>query len=391
MSTVPDPARDPSVERPRRAVRWTVIVAASALIHLALLDALPHRTVEPSDDELGAPLHATLAPLVPPTPPAAPTPPPVSTPRPAPKAPPSARATSRPKRPAIDEPPFVPESFEPPQPITVQAPGASSIDAAPPASASDPSTPAPPSNAPPSPASSPAPPPSAPPVPPTTPPQSARLDYAVVSQNVKEANPIYGRGTITWATADGRYATDLKAAADVFVFKFDVLSSHSEGAIGPGGLLPDRYLESPRKRATVATNFNRDARQSVTFSASPATVPLPPGAQDRLSVLFQIGALLLADPRKTAPGTSFEIPVAGVRGDVETWRFDVIGPETLDTGVGTLSTTHLRRAARPGTNDRTIDVWVAQSDGGYPARVLYTEPSGNTVAMTLDRITAMPP
>ncbi len=376
MSTVPG-SGSPAVARPRRGWRWPVIVAISLLIHLALLDALPRWRVEASDDdEPGEPLRATLAPLVPPVaPPKASTAPPE---RPAPARPkpsPPPRVTGREKHVAVvDEPPFVPESFDPPQPVQV-APAAPS-----------PSTP--PREEPP-PAPPPAPP--APPAPPTTPPQSARLDYAVVSQNVKEANPIYGRGTITWAIADGRYATDLKAAADVFLFKFDVLSSHSEGAIGPGGLLPDRYLESPRRRPTVATNFNRDARQSVTFSASPATVPLPPGAQDRLSVLFQLGALLLADPRKAAPGTSIEIPVAGVRGEVETWRFDALGPETLETGVGTLQTTHLRRAPRPGTNDRTIDVWVAQSDGGYPARVLYTEPSGNTVTMTLDRISAMPP
>ena len=100
--------------------------------------------------------------------------------------------------------------------------------------------------------------------------------------------------------------------------------------------------------------------------------------------------MLLADPARTVAGTRIDVPVAGVRGDVETWRFDVRGAETLETGVGTLSTTHLVKAPRPGTNDRTIDVWVAQSDGGYPARVLYTEPSGNTVAMTLDRIGAIP-
>ena len=126
------------------------------------------------------------------------------------------------------------------------------------------------------------------------------------------------------------------------------------------------------------------------FSASSASAPLVAGAQDRLSVLFQIGALLVADPAKASVDKTIEIPVAGVRGDVEAWRFEFRGTEPIETGAGTLSTTHLQRAPRPGTNDRTIDVWVAQSDGGYPARVLYTEPSGNTVMMTLDGIAPMP-
>jgi hypothetical protein len=343
------------------------------LIHLAFLDALPRWTVEPEDDQpVGEPLHATLMPLVPPA----------ETPKPE-KAAPAPKPTPRPPVRARPPPPpvsavttFVPESTEPIPEVQVTE--------------GDPVRPPTPAVAVPPPAADQSPPAAAaPPVVPTTPPQSARLDYQVISTNVKESNPIYGKGTITWAIADGRYASDLKAAANVFVFKFDVLSSHSEGSVGPGGVAPERYLESPRRRATVAVNFNRDARQSITFSSSTAVVPLMPGVQDRLSVLFQIGALLLADPQKLTAGTTIDIPVAGVRGEVEQWRFAVRGNESIETGVGSLSTTHLQRAPRPGTNDRTIDVWVAQSDGGYPARVLYTEPSGNAVMMTLDRISAI--
>jgi hypothetical protein len=374
MSPALDLAPRNDAPRPRRAARWLSIVALSLLIHLALIDALPRWTVEPEDDEpIGEPLRATLMPLVPPA----------EAPKPAEAAPAPKPAPRRPVR--ATPPPvsvvttFVPESMEPVPEVQVTQgePGRS------PSPATAGTAPPPP------PVDEPAPAATTAPANPTTPPQSARLDYQVVSTNVKESNPIYGKGTITWAIADGRYASDLKAAANVFIFKFDVLSSHSEGGVGPGGLAPDRYLESPRRRATVATNFNRDARQSITFSSSTVVAPLLPGTQDRLSVLFQIGALLLGDPQKLVAGTAIDIPVAGVRGDVEPWRFTVRGNEAIETGVGSLSTTHLQRAPRPGTNDRTIDVWIAQSDGGYPARVLYTEPSGNTVMMTLDRISAI--
>ena len=60
------------------------------------------------------------------------------------------------------------------------------------------------------------------------------------------------------------------------------------------------------------------------------------------------------------------------------------GVEAIETGAGPLSTTHLRRSPKPGSNDRPIDVWIAQQNGGYPAPVLYTEPNGSTVEMTLD-------
>ena len=78
--------------------------------------------------------------------------------------------------------------------------------------------------------------------------------------------------------------------------------------------------------------------------------------------------------------------MAGVRGDVNTWTFESKGIESIDVGTGALSTAHLTRSPRAGTNDRTIDVWLAHADGGYPARVLYTETNGSTIEMTLDRI-----
>jgi Protein of unknown function (DUF3108) len=361
MPMADDPGPRAAPTRTRHVGRWIALLVLSTLLHLALLDGLPHWQSDPEPEE-HAPLRATLAPIVPApvaTPPAAPTPAPKATPHPTPR------------------------------PRTVPAPIESAPAPEPAPAVSDPAPAA--AAAAPAPTVEPAPPPAAAaaPAPRIEAPASARLEYTVVSQNAKESNPIYGKGTITWNVFDGHYATDLQAAAEILIFKLSVLASHSDGTIGPAGLAPDRYVESPRKRATVATNFNRDERQSITFSASAASMPLEPGAQDRLSVLFQIGAIVTGDPSKATTGASFEIPVAGVRGDVETWRLDFLSRETVFTGVGPVPTVHLQKAARPGTNDRTIDVWVATANGGYPARVLYTEPSGNTVMMTLDGIRAV--
>ena len=213
----------------------------------------------------------------------------------------------------------------------------------------------------------------------------------MLAVQTKNGNPTryYGIGSIDWRTEGDRYRSDLKAQVDFLFVKADVLASHSEGTLTREGLAPDRYTETPRKKPTIATNFNRDARQSITFSASTATMPLAPGAQDRLSVLFQIGALLRGNPGLAVAGGHIDVPVAGVRGDVDTWTFESKGIESIDVGSGPLATAHLRRAPRPESNDRTIDVWLAHADGGYPARVLYTERDGSTIEMTLDRIEAV--
>lgn len=381
MASVIDPSSPQRRMEPRRTRkgygRWILIGVVSMLIHLGLLDALPTWTIESNEPEQSEVLRATLMPPIRATEmPVQPSPPPDA---------PVARPRSAPRKPS--PPAFVPESTEAVPQVSVTTPSATgaapAVVAAEPAPA--PAPPAPPVPEPSAPASA------ATPVVPAIAPQSARLSYTVLSLDTKDAPPTtyYGVGTIDWSVADGRYHSELQASLKILFLKVGLLASHSEGALTPSGLAPDRYTETPRRRATVATNFNRDARQSITYSSSQASVPLMTGAQDRLSVLFQIGALLLADSAQGAAGGRFEIPVAGVRGDVERWIFESQGIESIETGAGSLSTIHLRRAARAGTNDRTIDVWIAQQDGGYPARVLYTEPNGTTIEMTLDGIGAI--
>jgi hypothetical protein len=363
-----------------RPWRWAAIVALSLLIHVVAIDVLPQWTLAVSDqDSNDQPLRAILlppaAPVAPPEPPA-----------------PARSQTSKPAHPAHAPktqrfarlPDFVPESLdETIAQVDLTAQGAQLRAAPGPTAskangASDDAKPVEPTGAP-----SPAPEPEA------LAPATARLVYKVTAVEKKGANPVsyYGVGAIEWSSADGRYRGDLKAAVDFLLFKVNVLASHSEGAITSAGLAPDRYTETPRKRSTLATNFNRDARQSISFSASAATLPLVAGAQDRLSVLFQIGALLRANANLAAPGGHIDIPVAGVRGDVDTWVFETQGTATIEVGAGSLSTAHLRRVPKPGSNDKIIDIWIAHADGGYPARVLYTEPDGSTIEMTLEKIT----
>jgi Protein of unknown function (DUF3108) len=364
-SDLPSRATPPQRSRGRFS-RWSAIVGASLAVHLAVIDAIPRWTPDVDEtDDAREPLRAVLVPIAVPAP-AEPAPPPAPTargasakPRPAPRAPRGAE--------------FVPESEDRAIPEVA-------LGTAPPAlpAASPPSPePSPPAPIPPPPAA-----------PEALAPSSARLSYKVVYVDLRNPDPVryYGVGTIDWSSGDGRYRSGLVAAVDFLLFKVNVLASQSEGSITGEGVAPDRYTESPRRRATVAVNFNRDARQSISFSSSAAVVPLVPGAQDRLSVLFQIGALLRGAPERAGVEARFEIPVAGVRGDVETWVFENRGVETIEADIGALTTAHLRRAPKPDSNDRGIDVWIAHRDGGYPARVVYTEPDGSTVEMMLEKI-----
>lgn len=371
--------------------RWFAIAVASLLAHALALDLIPHWTLDASAPARSEPLRARLVAVPDPLPALQPemkpslAPAPAQAPKPVP-----AGTSARPKRESF--PKKAPKPLSEPLDPTVDAititpadvKAAEAATTAPAASAAAPGPASPDAAAP----DAALPVPAAPPPLATDPPASALLRYTVVANDMKSGTAMryYGVGSLKWTIEGPRYSADLEASIPLLLFKLKVLASHSEGTLDATGLLPGRYTETPRNRSTLATNFNRDERRSISFSASQASLPLVEGAQDRLSVLFQLGALLRANPTLAAKGGHIDIPVAGVRGDLPTWSFATLGNELIDTGAGSLETTHLRRSAPADTYDKTIDVWIAVAQGGYPARIMQTEQNGTTYDLTLDKI-----
>ena len=88
-------------------------------------------------------------------------------------------------------------------------------------------------------------------------------------------------------------------------------------ALGGAGLSPERFALQRGGRDRQAINFDADERR-LSFSASPAQLDLPEGAQDRLSWWLQLAALVQAHP---APGGRWRVWVAGLRGEALDLRF----------------------------------------------------------------------
>jgi hypothetical protein len=147
------------------------------------------------------------------------------------------------------------------------------------------------------------------------------------------------------------------------------LGSDSQGRLGAAGLAPERYVESRRGREQRAVNFQHDAGR-ITFSGPQLEYPLLPGAQDRLSWMLQLPAVLEADAALREPGSEVLIFVAGARGDGQVWTFTVQGRHDLEAPAGLVAgALHLRRAAtRP--YDTQVDVWLDPARHHLPVRVL---------------------
>lgn len=155
----------------------------------------------------------------------------------------------------------------------------------------------------------------------------------------------------------------------------------SKGLVDPAaGLQPVRFGD--KAKAEQAAHFDRSRQPPVLrFSANTPDAPLQAHTQDRLSVLFQLAAMLAGDPKRLGPGSTVVIHTAGPR-DADMWQFKVGKAEELALPAGTLTAIHLVRTPMHAY-DNQVEVWLAPSLGHLPVRVLWTQANGDTVDQRL--------
>jgi hypothetical protein len=176
-----------------------------------------------------------------------------------------------------------------------------------------------------------------------------------------------------------RYEIRTRAEAEglISLVYSGALTQLSTGRIGPGGFEPLRYSEQRGSRPERTVLFDPALRQLKPADGRGTPVPAPPGMQDRLSVLYQIGLLARAEPERFGAGATRELPVATMR-DVRIERFEIVGDETLATSSGPIRALHLHRPPPPGTDDPRIDVWLGYDLDMLPVR-LRVEDAGQRV------------
>ncbi len=237
------------------------------------------------------------------------------------------------------------------------------------ASASKPAETPPPSSAPV--AEAPAPPPA--PSQPATPavalaiPGSIKLNYKVFA--VYRGQDRQLSGSLQWRHDGVNYDARLEMSVPLLGTRSD----HSVGRITTEGLAPQRYASKARNEE--ATHFDRD-RGRIVFSANKPEAALMAGAQDRLSVLLQLSALVGGSPAKFRAGTSVTIQTAGPR-DAEPWIFTVEGEEQLQLPGGAMSALKLTRMPRKEF-DQKVELWLAPGMDYVPVRVRLTNANGDS-------------
>ncbi len=198
-------------------------------------------------------------------------------------------------------------------------------------------------------------------------PASASITYNLFRNGI----PL---GTISelFEAKNGTYrATSEARASGLFaLFQREPVRFVSVGELTKNGLRPQRF-EGRQSGKSMSADFDwASSKLTLIHDGLNHALDLPPGAQDRLSIMYQ----LMFAVRAVQPKTPF-IDFAMTNGrKLERYRYSAQPDVTIDTPFKRLNTIHLvkqREAYDSGT-----EIWIAPEYGNLPVKVLIIEDDG---------------
>lgn len=181
---------------------------------------------------------------------------------------------------------------------------------------------------------------------------------------------------------DGRYqiVSETHATGVLALVQRRPARVSSSGEVSRAGLRPQTF---------EATRGNSDARRAradfdwtaqmltLTHDGRSETVALPPGAQDRLSVMYQFVFL--------APEQLRDLKFAMTNGrKLDQYRY-TIGPDTaLDTPMGRLAVVHMVKQHAAG--DTATEIWLARDHAMLPVKMRIIEDDGSRYEQVIVKI-----
>lgn len=233
-----------------------------------------------------------------------------------------------------------------------------------------------------------------PPVYPTRVPPPVVLNYSL------RMNEQVGQARLVWQHQDGRYQLSLSAWGPGGPW----LEQRSEGGFDAAGLAPERFIDRRRGRGWRSANFQRE-RGLISFSGPRQSYPAWPGAQDRLSWIAQLAAIMAAtgsdkslapapDPTQALPGvaaTPLDIFVVDARGLGDVWQLQAGAAQALGTTLGPVQAQPWQREP-PRPEGLRVQAWLDPARGHWPVLLRLTAlRSGAVFELKLSEEPGLPP
>ena len=184
------------------------------------------------------------------------------------------------------------------------------------------------------------------------------LHIATVAENFDQSGDRY------------QIESDSTPAGILAVFVKTRIKVQSSGKVNGTGLQPDKLdygrLDDPSKNVSAAFDWQAHALH-LSFDGRKETLPLAPGTQDRLSIMYQF---LFLPPEKLK---RLEFQMTNGK-KIENYRYDFIGEEELDTPLGKLVTLHLVKERE--ASDPVTEIWLSRDHQYFPVKMLIIEGNG---------------
>ncbi|SPE31780.1 hypothetical protein SBBP1_590042 [Burkholderiales bacterium] len=194
-------------------------------------------------------------------------------------------------------------------------------------------------------------------------PPSTDLEYKTTATMQLMGLPmtLHARTSTRWRLDGGRYEMHLHMDTAEF-------DQSSYGTLDPdGALVPDRYEEKRPFHSAEAVQIDW-AHERVQFgSAPPARAPAP-GAQDRLSLQFELARQRQRYPERFVAGSTHEVNLIGTH-DVDPWKFTVAEAESIDTGRGPMRAVRMSARRMVGTVEESMEIWLGADLQWMPIRI----------------------
>jgi Protein of unknown function (DUF3108) len=195
-------------------------------------------------------------------------------------------------------------------------------------------------------------------------PASATVTYNLFRNGVQ-----LGVITEQFEARDGVYRATSEAVATGFfaLVQREPIRYVSNGTLTRDGLRPQRF-EGYHRGKTMFADFDwPGAKLNLTHDGLNHAVALPPGAQDRLSIMYQ----LMFSVQKKTPFMDFAMTNGR---KLEKYRYTAQPDVTIDTPFKRLNTIHLVKQRE--ADDTGTEIWIAPEFGNVPVKVLIIEDDG---------------
>jgi len=186
----------------------------------------------------------------------------------------------------------------------------------------------------------------------------------------------------TFETKDGSYriVSESHAVGLLALFERHPLRLTSSGRLTAAGLHPQHFEgkrgdDDPRQ---VRAEFDWPGeRLTIAREGKTDTLPLPPGTQDRLSLMYQFMFL--------APDRSQRLEFSMTNGrKLDQYRYAVHPGVEIETPLGRMTTVHLVTQHRP--DESGAEIWLAPQYRYLPVRMVVLEEDGSRYEQVITKL-----